>query len=335
MSEAASDRTRHPLQPFSFDDWNGEHVTAAPVDFAERRAELHAADAEQCECHGNKEAADAERAAALWWRGLNHLPADEGEAVERDAWLDASELITALLARANVSDAPLPQLCALAKQIHQGLNALAAHGNKAAGSGLLNSLFQAVDDFNMLAFHSPDVFKNAASHNAGIPGIITPHQEKTKANKQLVEKLAVASKYVPLKARKKKLPHVFSTAANLWATRLYHYIEEAQRSLKTLAHPVLSGPVHAFPPWSSQAIFLPPFSPSTWEKWADVAWEVIKESTGGHPENQPELRPLGEAAGKVRHRHCGSSSEQAQENKICRGIETRIKGAFKVLSNGG
>ena len=335
MSKEPEKESRSLVVPFSFEGWNGEHLTAPAIDFAEKQASRYAEDAEECERHGDKDLAATQREAALWWRGLEHLPAEEGKAIEGDIRLEASEHVTALLARAKQSDDAVLHLCVLAEQVHEGLNALAANGREHAGLMLLNSLHRSVDNFNLLAFHKPEAFSDAASRNAGMPGIISPHTEKTEANARLVAKLQVATKYTLLQERTKKMPRVFSTASNLWATRLLRYIEDARQTIKIFAKPAAMTDSQAFPEWAGEALFLPPFSAKSWPAWATVAWKIVLESTGGQPEARPELQAIGASAGSAKPRkYCGRTGDKARMNRVRARVQKRITDAFRLLANG-
>jgi hypothetical protein len=76
------------------------------------------------------------------------------------------------------------------------------------------------------------------------------------------------------------------------------------------------------------------FSRETWPDWFPLAWDILLEEHGGHPERNPELRSLGE----YRKKH--SVQEGAQKNltpataesNIKDGIRDRLRRAFEQLA---
>jgi len=83
-----------------------------------------------------------------------------------------------------------------------------------------------------------------------------------------------------------------------------------------------------------QARQLKPFSPNTLSDWFQLAWEIVLEEHGGHPEMNPELRSLG----KFRKNHSVQQLAQKSltpgtvESNIRDGIRDRLKRAFKRLA---
>lgn len=282
------------MQPFSFEGWEGEEIRSRQVNFAKARAEQYLDEAAQDERDGCWDLVADARAKAAYWQRLQELSPEDGQSIELNAALDGAEHIDALLERAKVSDRPLSQLFSLALQIHSGLLALASHGNEQAAFFLVSSLSSAVDDFNMLAWHKPEAFRGVVRSKDGIPGIITPHVEKTEANAELVTHLEVATDYaikLPIKRSKGRQLSLFKTPRNLWAARLVNYIEGVRILLECSKSAATISEVKRRK-WLLAAGRLHPYSADTWRAWADVAWQVVLEATEGHPEREVALSEL-------------------------------------------
>ena len=319
------------LEPFTFDGWHGEELLNADIDFAESRARLADEMAAMYEKEGKVVFAEEQREEALYWRGVEFLPADQARAEEVRLSVSGTKTVDALLARAKHSERATQELHLLAERILSGLNALSAHGNEHAARWLVFSLFGGVDKFNLLAHHKPDVFRLVLRGASGLPGIISASSEKTQSNQRLFEQLEVA-KDNPISSYSDdaKSPKL-RTPANSWALRLINYLRDAQIILRTTP-PVALEKSQTFPPWSSAAVLLHPFSGKTWQAWFAVGWEVIMHATDGAPERQPILFEIGKAAASKRPKHCARIGERTKQSNVRAAISTRLKKAFRDLA---
>ena len=90
------------------------------------------------------------------------------------------------------------------------------------------------------------------------------------------------------------------------------------------------------PPTSAErsASHLKPFSKTTWTDWFDLGWAIVLEENKGHPEANPELRPLG----LYREKHSLLEAQQktvthkTRESNIRDGIKEKVQQAFEQLA---
>ena len=78
------------------------------------------------------------------------------------------------------------------------------------------------------------------------------------------------------------------------------------------------------PAWVKNCWELPPLTKRTAKKWFNVGWDALMEATEGHPERDPELRPLG----IYRARH--SVYEGAQKKETPGTVEANIRDGIKA-----
>lgn len=77
---------------------------------------------------------------------------------------------------------------------------------------------------------------------------------------------------------------------------------------------------------------LPELSMRNSSKWIDVCWKVLWETTDGKPEQDIELRRLGESRRSEHEVSYGDgASETTLVNKIREGIKYRVIGSLKIV----
>ena len=130
-------------------------------------------------------------------------------------------------------------------------------------------------DFRHLVATKPELIKKWAQSQPEIPGLISHFRPVTKANEELVKRLGVGECF--------HLPIVPKGNATQLAEGLRCYI---QHHIDYVPEARANG--WELPPWIEDAMELPPFSSTTWDKWAAVACRAIEElSPDGKLENHP------------------------------------------------
>lgn len=80
---------------------------------------------------------------------------------------------------------------------------------------------------------------------------------------------------------------------------------------------------------------LMPFSTETWRDWFELAWSILLEENRGHPELNPQLRPIGQA--RAMHSvQVGAQkvvTERTKESNIQSRIRERLAEAYKAIAN--
>ena len=75
-------------------------------------------------------------------------------------------------------------------------------------------------------------------------------------------------------------------------------------------------------------------SGTTWTDWFDLGWAIVLEESKGHPEANPQLRPLG----LYREKHSLLEGQQktvthkTRESNIRDGIKEKVQQAFEQLA---
>jgi hypothetical protein len=221
--------------------------------------------------------------------------------------------------------------------VHQafcGLLARAANGDKEAAEVLANSLLWAVKDFETLVSdrRKGKVLRGWARKAVGIPGIISPNQEATAYNQQLVSQLEVGKdcQFAILPTGKKGRRWKYQSPANALALRLHSYIELQQIFYKIHLNDAKHGWLK-IPTWLHDAARLEPFSVETWHSWAAVGWAILMDVTGNKPETHSHLRPLGESAGTKKPKYCKKLRAATKASNIRAKIKSRLFEAFETI----
>lgn len=267
------------LKPFSFTGWG---YKMPELGRAEARAKCEDDSADRFDQDGRSPEAEEARAQAAWWRALGTFPEADTEIPYLKTELDAIDAIDALLARAESHQAPVIPLAGLLRHLLAGLHALAAHGDKLAGGMLLNTVGEAVTQFEMLAWKKPELFREYARGSLAIPAMISRHPEKRADNQALLVKLEQGEgEDCPLGMVKTGKTWRVSSRANALAVRLQSYIAYLRGSydIHKLEH---SREGFKPPGWLEAAKKLKPFSPAEAPKWAAVAWTFFLDK-GNHP----------------------------------------------------
>jgi hypothetical protein len=221
------------------------------------------------------------------------------------------------------------------RQVFGPLLALAASGNKKAAEVLADSLLWAVAEFQALVSDDEKrkVLREWARKAVGIPGIISPNQEATAYNQQLVRQLDVGKdcQFAILPTGKKGRRWKYTSPVNALALRLCHYIERQQNLYKIhLADEKRAG--IKLPAWLHDAGQLQAFSAETSRSWATVAWAILLEKTGGKPETDSHLRPLGRSAGAKKPKYCKALHAATKASNIRSKIKSRLFEAFQTIA---
>lgn len=279
-----ADRLSEPmLKPFSFTAWDYQKPELGR---AEARAKCDDHSADQFNQDSRIPEAEEARAQAAWWRTLGTFPESDAEPSYRNCEQDAFDALDKLLARAESHQYPVIALAGLLSHLLDGLHALAAHGDKLAGGMLLNTIADAVGQFEMLSWEKPELFQDYARGSTAIPGMISRNKEKCADNQALLVELQQGEgENCPLKI----LPtgntgpkwQLKNRPANALAVRLQSYIEKARNSYELHSLLVGLGRGSTLPEWRHEAKKLKPFSPETWPTWAAVAWTIL--DNGNHP----------------------------------------------------
>jgi len=343
---------KDPLPPFTFDDGRGDEAHRkeawpftldnkeyAPPQpgMAERRAKLEDELADKFEASGYSEPAGERRAKAIWWRKLAGAEAPEGKTwreCKRDA-LAATDALIALAEREDdlYKNPALDHLKAITSHLHWAFHMLAANGNKRAASIWGDVLLDSATDFERLAWHKPKLIEEWAQGQVSIPGRISQYRGLAKSNAELVKLLRVGESsplpLVPSGRRGNSLD--YSKRVNKWAADLLNYIDSERGNYDLYKyHAEEAG--RRLPGWQEKASKLKSFIGETWESWAEVAWDILMVRTSRHPEDHPELRPLGASAAKkkpklvkVLHNATASANVRAK-------IKSRFRQAFKLMA---
>lgn len=273
-------RPSFKIQPFTLEGWESDALKPLP-DIAEHRAQLRLLEARQLREKTGRPTAQTKalEAAAERWRDLARL--SEADAAPLVAgWQQAAlEAIDGLLVRAGAdSVAALANLLMVATRALYGLRGLAAGGNVTAGGVLMAALAKEAADFELLAWHKPEIFRAGARKLSQIPGTIGRHPDKMKGNADFADRLEVGADCeiasVPKKGQTKYWNH--ETPANVFALKLKSYIDYVRGMTALYDEPILP------PEWFTDALALEDFSPGTYTEWAKIAWRIL--DNGKHRE---------------------------------------------------
>jgi hypothetical protein len=227
-----SDTAPEPLlKPFSFTDWDYQ---MPELGVAEGRAQFHDQSAHFFDAKGGRtELAEEERKRAAWWRRLADFSEAEVKPTYENCREEVEQNIDLLLARAEKSDEPLIPLSMTLCRLLSGFHALAAHGNKLAARMWANQIYESANDFAMLAFNKPDIFREWARGCVALPGCISRNTEKQANNQRLLELLEQGKTchFAILPKNKRGRTWKFKEGANGLAARLWSYIEMRGRCI--------------------------------------------------------------------------------------------------------
>ena len=332
---------REPLlKPFDFSGWDYQ---MPELGVAEARAQSADGSAEYFASHGRSELAAEEREIAVWWRRLAHFPEPGATRLHDDCREEAEQAIDILLARAEKFEAPLYSLSMALGRLLSGLHALAAHGNKLAARVWANMIYESANDFEMLAFNKPEIFREWARSAIAVPGCISRNTEKQRNNQELLRKLEQGEDchFAILPTGKPGRKWTFKDNANGLAARLWSYIDNS-RTVYSFHAIQAKHAGRELPGWLQDAVQLEPFSAKTWQKWAEVAWKVLAEiSPNGNPGRHPAFYETATKICNVRTHRKESyqtftgkdvihSSPSIAENDI----KEALFGAFEVVATG-
>jgi hypothetical protein len=90
-----------------------------------------------------------------------------------------------------------------------------------------------------------------------------------------------------------------------------------------------------FPEWALECAELPPLeSEGAWEKWFDVGWMAVIDATGGHPEKDARLAPIGayRKDHSVRTHSQRELTEKTGKSNIKDGIRQALRAAFSRIA---
>ena len=271
------------------------------------------------------------RAKAEHWRKLASLPEAEAESVDWQCWEDASEQIDFLIARGEHCNTGSGLLCFLVQQALRGLNALAAHGNKCAAMKLIDSLVIGVKDFELMAMHKPEVFTHYTSTLALTPATISPQSGVDDECRELMRKLKIGTESLHAVIAKGKGNRWQQTKpVNALAMRLFYYMD-SNRSSHSFIYKRSPQHFRDWPEWFSRLIQLPKFAKKTRGEWAEMGWTILLERTGGKPEDNSTLRPIGESAAKKTQDHWKTLGEKTKASNVKAKIHERLKTAFQTM----
>jgi hypothetical protein len=91
--------------------------------------------------------------------------------------------------------------------------------------------------------------------------------------------------------------------------------------------------VERFPSWALKCADLKPLeTDGAWKEWFEVGWEALLDATGGHPEKNRRLRPLGLYRIRRTAARLGKTSSGTIEANIRDGIKTVIRRAFPAAA---
>lgn len=321
------------LRPFSFD---GGEFEKSSRSVAEEHALAHESSASYLEESGRLDFAKKQRELAAWWRGLATLP--DVDRVSGDLFLKGTEAIDGLLALAQKSDNPLLYLGLLANSILESvLNLVVADERKQAVRVFMQSISEAVNNFEFLATRKPEIFREWAKKNIAIPGLISRNKAQARDNDRLLDTLQ-QGKDTYLASLLPNKPGRFWTfeGPNLLAFRLIAHIQSSNNFYE-LGKLLIRHGTPKIPRWRTKAAKLKPFSAQTWRSWAEVAWQMIVEIS---PEKRPARHP---AFYDQRTRICNVRKTRKNpyyqiEEKALSIAEQDIKealfGAFELIATG-
>lgn len=323
------------LKPFSFTE---PGFKMPETGTAERRAQFEEMFAAKCERDGDSEWAEEYRAAADRWRWLASLTEAEARPRCEEYEQMATDAIDALLVRAEAGEAEENafRLYLILLNAQQALYSLAAHGNQKAGLLFANAICEGVGDFESLAGHNPEMFREWARKNLAIPGMISRNKEKTVDNERICKELQQGEDchfaILPTGKRGWKI----QDRANWLAARLQYYIQGNQE-LYAIHQSQAERAGSPLPAWLHDAAKLKPFSAQTWKSWATLAWRVLAEiSPNGRPERHPAFHAKETRICRVRKLRINPyyGNKEASPSIAEHDIKEVLFGAFELIAGG-
>ena len=308
------------IPPFTLEGWEAPALAPLP-DLAEERAQLRLLEARQLREKTGRPTAQTKalEAAAERWRDLAGISeADAAPLVT--GWAQAAgEAIDGLLVRAGAdSTAALVNLLLVATRALYGLRGLAADGNAAAGGMLMAALAKEAADFELLAWHKPEIFRAGARKLSQIPGTIGRHPDKVRGNAAFADRLEVGADCeiasVPKKGQTKFWNH--ETPANVFALKLKSYIAHVRAGAALFDEPISP------PEWFADALALEAFGPRTYPAWAAIGWRILDR--GKHP-------ALSNYGTRIVNRNRGA---EAGVNLVNSDTSKALLAAFRTLATG-
>jgi hypothetical protein len=199
---------------------------------------------------------------------------------------------------------------------------------------LWNVAKEATYALNDIAEKQPELFRPFARGCFEWPGVISRNPDVSRDNQRFLEKLQQGEDlpFVNIPRGKKGRTLSFSVLANRLAFKLYTKIE-TERAGDDYSKSVAEMYGLTLPSWIQGAVNLEPFSAKTWFNWAEVAWQFVLEVTDGRPEQDDNLRPLGESAGKKKPKYCKELHERTINSNVRAKIKARLFEAFEQNAN--
>jgi len=190
---------------------------------------------------------------------------------------------------------------------------------------------------NNIAKKQPELFRPLVRRCFEWPGLISRNREVSEDNQRFLEKLQQGEDFPFANIPKGKSGRTlkFKDRANNWAFTLYATIEYGRGSYGYFKYQVEQYG-HKLPSWLQDAVNLEAFSEGTLPKWAEKAYRVLDENSPlGKLENHPDLRPLGESAGRKKPKYCKKIHKGTRDSNVRAKIKERIYGAMKKFAKGG
>jgi hypothetical protein len=184
---------------------------------------------------------------------------------------------------------PVPHVYT-AEALARGLAALrnfALAGDPDAMRSLGFVLSQAVADLGEIARRHPEIVREWSRKQNVVPvltGRNIGHREQLATDLDAFG-VGEATPY-RVNPQGKRVPDI-STPANALAGQLCQHLAYYRAIFPCLQKP---------PEWARLAAKLRPLSKADWKQWANAAWACLLDATGKHPEENPNLKPLGAKA---------------------------------------
>ncbi len=329
------------VAPFSFSGWGEEgeipHVRAG--NFKSERIFYYAGLAKMAEDMGNFNNATFFRKNAERLKASAEGPSERNKQMEPLHALAAGDAVAFLLSQAGEgSEDAMKALRNLTDQLLKGLFTLTAHNHSGATAVFMHSLGVATGEFTTLMNHNPEQFLSFTRRAGSIPGLISQVPEDAKFNAETAGRLQVGEDNPIRLPRGKKKGISLKTPVNRWAVRLIEYVRQVRKDAPRLASMASAQrafytPPHLYSPsWLPAALALDEFSASNWQKWLEVAWEVVLDASEGHPESVPVLFSLGKHGVNKGVSYTDHPTEGTKQSNVKIKIKERLQEAFRSLS---